>query len=417
MPIRTRKTSRRDPFQFLHVVETPQIVEEPWTPYSTMPTQVYRSGAETIETGTDYLPWLKGGWVIMNAIGNALPADFGLAPWNYLYSGPADIQSRASALQRIQCLAVLGYTAAEIYEKMRGTAGENIPLSDIEDYINSPTSSVGRIYSGELDQGQAIQDCILTGIQYGRATVSAEEMEGGRAIVPYPDRYSTTPPVVITPNQPTQSPPSQTPRSTPPQGSKPNYPQLLKNLLLIWQRWQQWKNSKQQAGWNLNVVMPSMPGQTVVKPGPGAYPDTGGSDMAYINTSVLGGEGGASWTSLLGSALNTAAAIWGPNQALPGGATLNLASNGGGLTSMFDLPGVDLVSQGTGGACSALTSAFASGSSRGARAKTHVRADPITGRAVWFRPAGRPILWSSDLSACKRVRKVASRARRARGGR
>jgi hypothetical protein len=40
--------------------------------------------------------------------------------------------------------------------------------------------------------------------------------------------------------------------------------------------------------------------------------------------------------------------------------------------------------------------------------------NPVTGQDVWFRPAGRPILWSGDLSACKRVKKVARRASRKR---
>ena len=43
--------------------------------------------------------------------------------------------------------------------------------------------------------------------------------------------------------------------------------------------------------------------------------------------------------------------------------------------------------------------------------------NPSTGRTVFYRNMGRPILWSGDLSACKRVNKAASRARRRRGGR
>lgn len=39
--------------------------------------------------------------------------------------------------------------------------------------------------------------------------------------------------------------------------------------------------------------------------------------------------------------------------------------------------------------------------------------NPMTGNLSYFRNAGRPILFSGDLSACKRVNKVASRARRA----
>lgn len=43
---------------------------------------------------------------------------------------------------------------------------------------------------------------------------------------------------------------------------------------------------------------------------------------------------------------------------------------------------------------------------------------PDTGRDVWYRNAGRPILWSGDFAASRRVSRVASRARRrSRGGR
>lgn len=43
--------------------------------------------------------------------------------------------------------------------------------------------------------------------------------------------------------------------------------------------------------------------------------------------------------------------------------------------------------------------------------------NPSTGRFDWFKSAGRPILWSGDFAACKRVDRVARRARRARGKR
>ena len=40
--------------------------------------------------------------------------------------------------------------------------------------------------------------------------------------------------------------------------------------------------------------------------------------------------------------------------------------------------------------------------------------NPYTGRTMWYRNMGTPILWSGDLSSAKRVRKAASRARRGR---
>jgi hypothetical protein len=50
----------------------------------------------------------------------------------------------------------------------------------------------------------------------------------------------------------------------------------------------------------------------------------------------------------------------------------------------------------------------------GARAQFFRVPNPVTGQDTWFRPAGRPILWSGDLTACKRVKKVARRAARKR---
>jgi len=40
--------------------------------------------------------------------------------------------------------------------------------------------------------------------------------------------------------------------------------------------------------------------------------------------------------------------------------------------------------------------------------------NPITGKIVTYLNAGRPLLWSGDLSACKRVNRIAARAKRSR---
>jgi hypothetical protein len=50
----------------------------------------------------------------------------------------------------------------------------------------------------------------------------------------------------------------------------------------------------------------------------------------------------------------------------------------------------------------------------GARSMFFRTQNPVTGQDVWFRPAGRPVLWSGDFSACKRVKKVARKASRKR---
>lgn len=87
------------------------------------------------------------------------------------------------------------------------------------------------------------------------------------------------------------------------------------------------------------------------------------------------------------------------------GGVLAGAGIGAGISELF----------GGGGACP--TEPFGQAAASGVRAQHFVVAHPVTGRAVWFKPAGKPILWSGDLSACRRVRKIAGRARRRVGGR
>ena len=72
-----------------------------------------------------------------------------------------------------------------------------------------------------------------------------------------------------------------------------------------------------------------------------------------------------------------------------------------------DVPGVDLGPQGSARLFSPFLPTMA-----GARAQTFIAVNPISQALTWFKPAGRPILWSGDLSACKRVKRVAARARR-----
>ena len=85
------------------------------------------------------------------------------------------------------------------------------------------------------------------------------------------------------------------------------------------------------------------------------------------------------------------------------GSVLTGAGIGAGISSLF-------------GGCPS-SEPFARSASSGVRAQTFFAAHPETGRLVWFRPAGRPLLWSGDLSAARRVRKIAGRARRRVGGR
>jgi len=92
--------------------------------------------------------------------------------------------------------------------------------------------------------------------------------------------------------------------------------------------------------------------------------------------------------------------------------------NFGFQQAAFDLPFIDIVPQGAGalvgtpgGTGGSLTSPFRP-TMAGAAAQMFISPNPVTGRPTWFRPAGRPILWSGDLRACKTVEKIARRARR-----
>ncbi len=75
----------------------------------------------------------------------------------------------------------------------------------------------------------------------------------------------------------------------------------------------------------------------------------------------------------------------------------------------LDIPGMDIAPQGGAALFSPFLPTMA-----GARAQAFVATNPMSGRLTWFKPAGRPILWSGDLAATKRVRKIAARARRSR---
>lgn len=67
---------------------------------------------------------------------------------------------------------------------------------------------------------------------------------------------------------------------------------------------------------------------------------------------------------------------------------------------------------GGNGAC--VPGPFLPSARTGFRAQAFPTCVPGTNRTVWFKPAGKPVLWSDDLAACKRVSRVAARANKAR---
>lgn len=95
--------------------------------------------------------------------------------------------------------------------------------------------------------------------------------------------------------------------------------------------------------------------------------------------------------------------------------TAGLPALGGAL--LRQLPGL-----GAGLLGSAAIDAFSGGGTTpmfratmaGARAQTFRATNPATGKDTFFRPAGKPVLWSSDIACAKRVDKIARRVRRKR---
>ena len=87
-----------------------------------------------------------------------------------------------------------------------------------------------------------------------------------------------------------------------------------------------------------------------------------------------------------------------------------------GLEITPDLPFID-VGQRQASAVQGIPQAPFRPTMAGAASQKFVATNPVSGRAQWFGPLGQPVLWTGDMRACKRVRKVAGRARRASGRR
>lgn len=132
----------------------------------------------------------------------------------------------------------------------------------------------------------------------------------------------------------------------------------------------------------------------------------GGSSMPYLLTpSPSSGDVGflqGAGTLAQGIGSIIAAIRGGQSSSMPGGA-MNLGNYGGVFPNAIGNRINDVLGTGAPSGCAV----------GGAVGVTN----PNTGKMVWFRRAGVPVLWSGDLAACKRVRKAASHARRRVGGR
>lgn len=107
--------------------------------------------------------------------------------------------------------------------------------------------------------------------------------------------------------------------------------------------------------------------------------------------------------------------LYGPNSALCRSFGIGCGGGGGEAPSLppWQPPTNGGPMQYAGGGCP--TSPFRAGAAMAARAVPFVVPNPVSGRPVWFMPAGAPVLWSGDLRACKRVSRIAARAARSGG--
>jgi len=104
-----------------------------------------------------------------------------------------------------------------------------------------------------------------------------------------------------------------------------------------------------------------------------------------------------------------------PGGGIAGGRLVSAPTSmpGGARTAGFDLPFVDVVPQGAVCITPRATGSFRLPS----RVDVPVPQRDGTMRFTTFKNMGRPLLWSGDVAAAKRVRRVAAKARRGLGGR
>ncbi len=175
----------------------------------------------------------------------------------------------------------------------------------------------------------------------------------------------------------------------------------------------------------LGQILPPVPTQGTVPGGFGfpGFPSTGGFAGPLRGPERLVARPSAGALPV-GAALSTGIEslfnIGGTMPVLPGGAQFQQAGLGssllGGVLGGLGTEALGLFGGG-GGGLPALPGVAPGGIFRvtqpGLRARSlfHIT-NPSTGREVWYRNVGQPILFSGDLRTCKRVRKIARLAAR-----
>lgn len=187
-------------------------------------------------------------------------------------------------------------------------------------------------------------------------------------------------------------------------------------LLLLRQLWELFNPSDPYRG--LRPPRPPLaprPRPPVIAKSPPIRPTTGGVMPNYSMIPFMGGTPtfnpgasgaglGGGWADVLAQALNVGGGI---ASQLLGTGPLQLPTMGSGIFGP-DFSNVQ-------GSASTCPTPFAV--RERAVAMPFEARNPISGRLVYFAPRGRPILFSGDFAACRRVARVASHARRAGGRR
>jgi len=175
-----------------------------------------------------------------------------------------------------------------------------------------------------------------------------------------------------------------------------------------------------QPGSALGPLLQLLQGGRTVRPGTvvmptGSVPGPGQAQLPSLGTgfqSLLSGLNQAG-QQLVGSGIFGGG---GPVGAAPGFGTA-------GISSLIRSPGLRNLLLGAGGAGAVELLAGGGGGAAnlgqpfratlgGARAQKFMVANPVTGTATWFGPLGKPILFTGDFQAAKRVQRVARRAKR-----
>ena len=126
---------------------------------------------------------------------------------------------------------------------------------------------------------------------------------------------------------------------------------------------------------------------------------------------LFGGGGGDLFSQVLGAAPGIINAFRGGGR--NGGSVPNIPSS-----FLPGIPFMDAVPTGTPGASMGAVACITPRAGGGLRLPSRVDVPSPSGNGfVTFKNMGRPVLWTGDFAAAKRVRKIAGKARRRSGGR